>query len=529
MPLLRRARGFSVRCKRVEDVPAVDFPLADVYYWWPRDAVANEHWLWAVERALQFWRRRATVFIGFDSQSRRDMDWLPLIASRYNASVSRLFFDEGGTIDTGAVTSPVYARATHKIHASVKYRYRDRLGHWGVFLVAHIELGHRSPKSLPRNQLSYRPSPPPLEQTLAASKLAASRAQVNSESRWSESWAPRVEFSDHLLLRVPSRELHQQQCTSLRALAAFEQLCRSLGITYTLCGGSAIGAMQWASMLPWDDDVDVILPRADFSKLARNVSDGIEHRSAADKVYDEGPMTWAVLPMHLVSDDEGVRGGARLCLPGSGRFEMGWPNERSAATSSTFMRLLKLRETQSGSAICTRALDPFGFSFGTVDIITTTDVAEHRDLVESLSYDLAAPIEQCAGSDANDARPAAERNVRKCAPVAMLFGGVPTRMLPRAAIVQHLDMAYPRWRRRVDARAWQSPLTIRAPRFAHGPGARNVESGPQQRRARNPWGEGADNRSAHGTALRRGATACLEKKLIRWEDRQQTRRPPRIY
>ena len=110
------ARGFRVRCKRVEDIPIDRFPIADVYYWWPNDASVNEKWLKIVNKALQARNRRATVFIGFDSQCRPDMNELPLIANRYNATVRRLFFDEGGAVDTGAVTSAVYASAANKLY-----------------------------------------------------------------------------------------------------------------------------------------------------------------------------------------------------------------------------------------------------------------------------------------------------------------------------------------------------------------------------------------------------------------------------
>ena len=62
-----RARGLSVVCKRLEDVPAAEFPAADVIFWWPTLAVAsNPSWLQLVSKQLRAQGRSATVVIGFD-------------------------------------------------------------------------------------------------------------------------------------------------------------------------------------------------------------------------------------------------------------------------------------------------------------------------------------------------------------------------------------------------------------------------------------------------------------------------------
>ena len=49
-----RSRGFGVACSMFEDLADADFPVADVYYWWPSDAGGqNEVWLWLIARALR--------------------------------------------------------------------------------------------------------------------------------------------------------------------------------------------------------------------------------------------------------------------------------------------------------------------------------------------------------------------------------------------------------------------------------------------------------------------------------------------
>ena len=137
-----RSRGFGVACERVEDIPREDFPVAEAYYWWPSDAHGqNELWLRIVARALRAQGRRASVFVGFDTHWEPDMSNLPLLVRKYNGTVTRLFFDEGGAVHGPARGSPVYDKATHKLLASIEKPFFSRPGHWGIFHVARFDVG----------------------------------------------------------------------------------------------------------------------------------------------------------------------------------------------------------------------------------------------------------------------------------------------------------------------------------------------------------------------------------------------------
>lgn len=137
-----RQRGFGVACQKIEDIPVPSFPLAHVYYWWPSDAGGqNELWLRIVARALRVRGWRASVYIGFDAHWKPDLDYLPGLVKKYNGTVSRLFFDEGGAVRGPAVGSDVYRLAAHKLEASIQKPFFDRPGHWGVFHVGRFDIG----------------------------------------------------------------------------------------------------------------------------------------------------------------------------------------------------------------------------------------------------------------------------------------------------------------------------------------------------------------------------------------------------
>ena len=50
-------------------------------------------------------------------------------------------------------------------------------------------------------------------------------------------------------------------------LEKFDKICRDNDIKYSLIGGSLIGAIRHHGIIPWDDDIDVILERNEYLKL----------------------------------------------------------------------------------------------------------------------------------------------------------------------------------------------------------------------------------------------------------------------
>lgn len=60
------------------------------------------------------------------------------------------------------------------------------------------------------------------------------------------------------------KELHVY---NLAALKEFDAFCEKHKLTYFAIGGTLLGAVRHKGFIPWDDDVDVAMPREDYDKL----------------------------------------------------------------------------------------------------------------------------------------------------------------------------------------------------------------------------------------------------------------------
>lgn len=70
-------------------------------------------------------------------------------------------------------------------------------------------------------------------------------------------------------LELSPRQLRALQLKELDILKYFRDFCDSRGITYYVCGGCLIGALRYGKFIPWDDDADVFMPRADYERFIK--------------------------------------------------------------------------------------------------------------------------------------------------------------------------------------------------------------------------------------------------------------------
>jgi lipopolysaccharide cholinephosphotransferase len=68
--------------------------------------------------------------------------------------------------------------------------------------------------------------------------------------------------------QVVNDELRGIQLIELGILQELDRLCQKHGLRYYLAYGTLLGAVRHRGFIPWDDDIDVTMPRSDYNRLA---------------------------------------------------------------------------------------------------------------------------------------------------------------------------------------------------------------------------------------------------------------------
>ena len=62
-------------------------------------------------------------------------------------------------------------------------------------------------------------------------------------------------------------KLRKLQLTQLEMLKYVDSFCKANGINYSIAYGTLLGAVRHKGFIPWDDDLDICMPRDDYNKF----------------------------------------------------------------------------------------------------------------------------------------------------------------------------------------------------------------------------------------------------------------------
>ena len=127
--------------------------------------------------------------------------------------------------------------------------------------------------------------------------------------------------------------LRRLQKVELGILKDFDALCKAHGWRDFIAGGTAVGAIRHKGFIPWDDDIDVCMPREDYQAFLQ----------AADSVLPDQYRLF-----HMGMEKEYVLTFAKLTLKGTVFLEAS--NKERKYESGIFIDIFPLDKTVADQA-----------------------------------------------------------------------------------------------------------------------------------------------------------------------------------
>lgn len=99
-----------------------------------------------------------------------------------------------------------------------------------------------------------------------------------------------MENKTHYTIReMTKEELRRMQLIQLELLLEVDRICRKYHISYSVEGGTLLGAVRHGGFIPWDDDVDIAMVRSEYRKFCRVCKKELDQEKYFFQNHDTDP------------------------------------------------------------------------------------------------------------------------------------------------------------------------------------------------------------------------------------------------
>ena len=85
-----------------------------------------------------------------------------------------------------------------------------------------------------------------------------------------------------------NNDFHKKyQDVLIRTFKVLVDIIKQNGLEYFATGGTAIGAVRHQNIIPWDDDIDICMPRSDYNKFIKIAKDVLPDGYELNSIYSK--------------------------------------------------------------------------------------------------------------------------------------------------------------------------------------------------------------------------------------------------